>query len=461
MFLVLPVLGRSPEIYAFYSLILSLTIVLTYSDLGFVNALQREATNAFARGDTDEESKIYSVTAALLVAISLLFVFGIKIYFDLFFDDSKYLQIDQSVVLNMKNILIFILPISIVLQRLVQMMLLARVNEVKFLKFDSLFNFLKLLVLFVFLYLNVFRLDYYWLVITIVSIIGYSILAFQNVIKLVWVKQLDVRRIVRTSWKLSGSGFVGSLVWLLIFEMDILIVSTTMGISALIFYAPASQLLNFAKKYYNVLFAPLANRLILSYDKGEMTLGLSMTNLWFTIILPLTFGAFTILFFTGDIFFDVWMGSIYAESFERFKPFIMILLITPFMHLTSAMFYSSRSYSQLLYVNLLGLVVFLSGNMVISTDYGFAYVKAFSILSIGTLSVIFCYKNLKEVIKMSLIYETLFFIAISVIYCLLIEGLQIRNIWSLLFGLFFLFLITLILTFRKNRFNKQLLEKFG
>ena len=58
LFIVSPLLTSSPPIYGIYAICVSLTIFLSYTDLGFVGAAFKFASEFYARSKREQEIKV-------------------------------------------------------------------------------------------------------------------------------------------------------------------------------------------------------------------------------------------------------------------------------------------------------------------------------------------------------------------------------------------------------------------
>ena len=81
--MIIPRISNNPNIYALYSVVLSLMIFLQYADLGFLGAGQKYAAEAFAKKEEVRECKILGfVHYILFLAIILYTLILIYFYFN-------------------------------------------------------------------------------------------------------------------------------------------------------------------------------------------------------------------------------------------------------------------------------------------------------------------------------------------------------------------------------------------
>ena len=67
LLIVVPHLSNNIELYGIYSFCISFTLYLTYADIGFLNAGQKYAAEAYAKNNRKEEVQILGFTAAILL----------------------------------------------------------------------------------------------------------------------------------------------------------------------------------------------------------------------------------------------------------------------------------------------------------------------------------------------------------------------------------------------------------
>jgi len=70
---VIPFISSDPELFGIYSFCISLSLYLSYADIGFLSAGQKYAAEEFAKGNITEEIKIYGFTFWLLILMFIPF----------------------------------------------------------------------------------------------------------------------------------------------------------------------------------------------------------------------------------------------------------------------------------------------------------------------------------------------------------------------------------------------------
>src|SRR6478735_188505 len=129
LFIVLPSIAKNKDLYGIYSVCISLTIFLSYADLGFVNAGTKYAAEFYAMQDRLKEKRIIGFAAFILFIFILIFSFivgAIAIRPEWMFNDIK--QEDAKVATYLLGTLALFAPIT-VFQRTLQMIFSIRLED--------------------------------------------------------------------------------------------------------------------------------------------------------------------------------------------------------------------------------------------------------------------------------------------------------------------------------------------
>ena len=72
MMIIIPLITDNQEIYAIYTLVISISIFLSYPDLGFVSASVKFGGEAYINGNIKNEVSYYGFTSIILFGFILL-----------------------------------------------------------------------------------------------------------------------------------------------------------------------------------------------------------------------------------------------------------------------------------------------------------------------------------------------------------------------------------------------------
>ena len=122
LFVVVPKLSNSPELYGIYASCISFALYLTYADIGFLSAGQKYAAEAYAQGDMRKELNILGFTGAVLLIMIIPFSLSmLYLSYNPEFIIKNLSLAGQKIASQLFLILAVLLPIQIFFQRLVQL----------------------------------------------------------------------------------------------------------------------------------------------------------------------------------------------------------------------------------------------------------------------------------------------------------------------------------------------------
>ncbi len=170
---VVPHLSNNSELYGIYSICISFTLYLSYADIGFLNAGQKYAAEAYAKNNRKDEVEILGFTTAILLL--MLVPFSISMI---------YLSLNPEIIIknlsekgqNIAGSIFLILgtiqPFQTIIKRLLESILIIRIKDYISLKIDVIFNLLKIGSIFFFFTNDLYLIVEYYLLITFLSLIS-------------------------------------------------------------------------------------------------------------------------------------------------------------------------------------------------------------------------------------------------------------------------------------------------
>ena len=266
MLVVVPHISEEQELFGVYSVVMSIALYLTYSDLGFLSAGQKYAAESYANGNRDNEYRIIGFTIFLLLVMSVPFT--VTAYFVSLNPTVIISELSDNakiIASRLFFIIAFLLPVQVLLQRLVQSILSIRLKDYLYLRIDFFSNLIKITSTFWF-----FKSDY-----LLVEFVAFSILLtiLSQIFILINFKTrhsyeiLQVLREVKFSLdtynkvsKLAYSSLLVTLSWILYYELDLVFIGRWLGARQVAIYAVAFSFLNFTRTFWNALYSPFAHR---------------------------------------------------------------------------------------------------------------------------------------------------------------------------------------------------------
>ncbi|MCD0473665.1 lipopolysaccharide biosynthesis protein [Flavobacterium sp. EDS] len=321
MFIVIPYLTANPVIYGVYTICISISIFLSYADLGFISAGQKYASESFARGKIEEEIKVIGFSNFILLLILIFFTicfFVLSCYPELIVQGL----IDgpaKSIASSLFFILALFTPITL-LQRILQMICGVRLEDFIIQRSNIIASILKILSVLWFFGRDKYDIVGYFGFTQIVNLVA-SIITICIIKKrynynfILLLKSIRFRKEVFFRVKnLAFTSFFLTLAWILYYELDPIVIGRLLGPKQVAIYAIGLTILSFFRSILGILFSPFNarfNHFIGNNDKDglESFFLQIVTILAPLIVLPIV----TISMLVQPLLLS-WVGSDYLES---------------------------------------------------------------------------------------------------------------------------------------------------
>lgn len=400
MLIVIPYITDNKVVYGIYSICISTAMFLNYSDLGFVSAGIKYAGECYARGEHDDEIKFYGfsgfvlfIFVATIASVYFLFSYNPSILIK-GIDNSNYLSIASNLLLVQA-----VFSFNTILQRYVSGVFQVRIKEYVFQKINIIGSILKISSVFYFFSAGNYDIVGYFLFTKIVElltiIVGVNIISMKY--KLFFSDYLRALRFDKKIFNKSKHLAFGSLfttfMWILYYELDIIVIGYFLGASAVAVYSISFLLMNFIRSLSSVIFSPFQNRYNHFVGLNDID-GLKV--LLYKVILfsmpILVIPIFTIVFLSNNII-STWAGKEYLES-----SIILTLLAINFMYgflrqPGANMLVTLVRIKEMYWINAVATLVFWAGVLLTKDYLGIKSFAIFKLLS-GTLVMIFYFNFL-------------------------------------------------------------------
>ena len=472
MLIVLPSLANNLELFGVYSFCISLTMYLTYSDLGFLGAGQKYAAEAFALGDSKKELELLGFTMMLLI----LMIAPFSILMVTFSVDPILIIADlglegRDIARSMFLIIGLVLPVQIILQRLSQSILTVRVMDYVGLKVDVFVNLIKISSVFYFFSSDNYKIIEFFLFSTLLTI-GSQLYVLYRIRK---VEKIDFwwllksikfsKKYYRIMKRLAWGSFALTFGWLIYYELDLLIIGKLFGVYEVGIYAVAFTFLNFLRSLWNSVFLPFAQRFNHFVAEKKHFEIKKFLNSLIEYTLPLNVLVTVILFLYCDKLVLYWVGEDYGESVIILKILIIGNLFS-FLNIPASHYFSAlRCYNYLYLLAIVFPTVFLGIVYLTYSDFGLIGIALAKTIT-NSVAFIISLAGIIKVFSAFQIFARWFFPLISVfgIYWFGFMGVtdellvaDCKSSFELLKLIFFLGIITaisysfLLLCLKKNR----------
>lgn len=349
LLVVVPSLSSNKEMYGIYSVCTSITIFLSYADLGFLGAGTKYAAENYARGEKEEELKIVGFSHFMLLCVVLL----ISAFFLVlsFRPDLLIANIGHGEEYHVAKSLLLILALcspTVVLQRMIQMIFSVRLQEYKMQRFAIIGNIVKILSVLYFFgngrydivgyYLTTYIINIVVILIGFIQIKCYFGYSFIDIIQHLKFNKTVFDRIK----KLAMSTLFVTLTWVVYYEFDSIVIGKFLGAEAVATYAIGLTLIGFIRSILAVFFGPFAARFnhFVALHQNEELRRFYVTII--TVMFPIAvFPILSIAIMCKPIIFS-WVGVQYVESV--------------------------KSATLLVLCNVLGFIAYPAGNLIVAQE---------------------------------------------------------------------------------------------
>ena len=377
MLIVVPHLSNDPELYGIYSFCIAFTLYLTYADIGFLNAGQKYAAEAYARNNRKEEVEIFGFTAAILLLMIIPFSV-VMIYLsynpDLLISDLS--EKGRDVIGSIFLILGTVLPFQITIQRLVQSILIIRIKDYISLRVDVIFNLVKIGSVFYFFTGDTYLVVEYYLFITLTTILSSVIILMtikktENYDFLLLLKSIKLRKKEYSLInKLAYSSLVLSLGWLIYYELDVILIGKYFGPNDIAIYAIGFTFLSFLRTLWGSVFSPFSqrfNHLVVLNSDLELK---KLIKIIIDYTLPLCILVTLTLVLAAEKMTYYWVGEYYKDSILILKILILGTVFNFVTHPASFYFNSATKYKFIYLIALILPITFFLGVILLFPNYG-------------------------------------------------------------------------------------------
>ena len=407
MFVVVPMISADKPIYGIYTICVSLSIFLQYADLGFLGAGQKFAAEAFAKKDLTTEIRITGFTTFILLifllllsVVFLVFAYAPQLIIDNLTDPAKY-NIAQQLLL----VLALTTPITL-LQRIVQMIYVIRMEDYIFQRINIIGNTIKILSVFYFFGGERYNIVGYFLFIQLVSLIVPMVniaLAHRRYnydIGLLLKSIRFDRTIFAQTQRLAFSLFFGMIAWILYYELDAVSIGALWGAEKVAIYGIGFTLLTFVRTILGTLFSPFYARFnhFVDNEEGLKKLLSDVTVLYQPIVMYMLLS----VTFLAEPLVLCWVGDSYRASVPVVRWLMLCSRYAFIRYPVGALLVVKQRVKEMYYLNWLVPLVFWGG--ILATQHylqelSFAFFKWLAFL----IMMLVYYKILLSYLQLSLV----------------------------------------------------------
>lgn len=267
MLIVIPQLTSNPTIYGIYMLCVSTAFFLSYADIGFIGAGFKYSAEYYAKGDLENEIKMQGFVNFILAVFVFIFFL---LYITLSFYPSVIIKdISNQFEVSIASKLLLIQGIfsfSIVIQRINNTAFGIRLEDYNLQKIMIMAYSIKILSIFYF-----FRSAHY-------DIVGYflfgkSVELIAGLVGILFVKlkyhySLSLllksfrfsKNIYNKTKQLAIASFYNTIMFMLFYELDSIVISKYLGAQALAYFAIGLTITRFFRSFFSMIYGPVQAR---------------------------------------------------------------------------------------------------------------------------------------------------------------------------------------------------------
>jgi O-antigen/teichoic acid export membrane protein len=386
MFIVVPYLTTNPVIYGIYSISISVSIFLSYADLGFMSAGQKYASEAFAKGDKNGEIGIVGFTNFILLVFLLLFsilFFVFSRYPDLLIKDLS-LPAHKEIASKLLLILALFTPVTL-LQRLLQMIFGVRLEDFIIQRTNIIANLIKIVSVLYFFREENYDIVGYFFFVQVVNLIASLITLFiaQKRYQYGFILLLKSIRfnseVFAKTRALAFTSLYSALTWILYYEIDAAAIGKMLGPEQVAIFAIGLTILSFFRSILGTLFAPFNvrfNHFIGLNDKeGLRTFYKTITRITEPMVVIPIIG---ILLMAKPLIIS-WVGHSYLDSVQPTQILVLCNLFAFISYPTSLLLMAQERIRMMYIVNTMLPFIYWIG---IFLTYKYIGLNAFAVFKL-------------------------------------------------------------------------------
>lgn len=383
LFIVVPYLSSNPAIYGLYSICISLSIFLSYADLGFLSAGIKYAAESFAQGDKKREIEVIGFTGFIIgILLSFLMIFFLYCSYNPSLVVKGLVSGKETVT---ASFLFLILAISIpnsLFQRLIQMIFSIRLQDYITQRLNIFGSILRISSVLFFFTNNSYHIVGYY-AFTQITFFVTTIIAFFVARRLYSYDFLSLVKSFRFNKEvfnrvksLAFSTLFLTICWILYYEIDPFVIGKISGVEKVSLFAVGLTLIEFFRSFFGILFSPFNvrfNHLIGQNDsKG-------LKDFFFHIIKifsPIVVFPIICLVILSSPFVLSWVGVPYQNSIIIARWLLLCNLFAFITYPASMLMMGLKRIKEMYWINAIIVVVYWLG---VILSYHFWGLKSFAI----------------------------------------------------------------------------------
>ncbi|WP_264535069.1 lipopolysaccharide biosynthesis protein [Flavobacterium sp. N1736] len=330
LFIVTPFLATNAYLFGVYSIVTSLSLFLTYADVGFLSAGVKYASECVAREERDEEIKIIAfVTFVLTIFVSIIAI--ITVVFACY-PHVLIKSLSDKFSEHIASVLLLVFALStpvLILQRSVQIIFNIRLKDYLYQRIFTTANLVKISSAYFFFGNGKYMLIEYFIFTQIIGLIAVIITLYlaRKIFNYDLTKYFKSIKFSRTIYnktrKLAFSSLFVTVSWIIFYEIDLIVIGKFIGPKAIALFSLCLSVTVLFRSLHSIFYNPFIAKFNHYIGKKDFK---SFSEAFYKILvlgLPISVFPTLIVVLTIKSFVFSWVGPSYSSMI----PIVSVLLI--------------------------------------------------------------------------------------------------------------------------------------
>lgn len=402
MFVVVPSLSANPNIYGIYAVCTSIMVFLSYADLGFLGAGTKFAAEYYAREERDKELEVVGFSHFILLVIVCLISL---VFLVISFHPSWLIKdIPPGKETEVAHALLLILALfspTIVLQRMVQMLFNIRLQDYKVQRVIIVGNLIKIASVFVFFSNGRYDIVGYYLTFNLINVVVVvvNLLQARQQLNIRFIEILKNIRFNRTVFsqvnKLAYSTMIGTILWVVFYELDSIVIGRLLGASAVASYAIGLTMLGFLRSLLGVFFAPFSARFnhlvgLKQEEQLKRFYYFVLQIMFFVVVIPIM----AVAIMSKSITIS-WVGWQYQDSIPIVTMLVLCNILAFVNYPCGSLIVSLQDMKKIYQTNIILPVVYWGGVGLTVSAWGIYAFPCFKLMAFMVVGLYYCFYSIR------------------------------------------------------------------
>lgn len=402
LFIVVPYLSADQTTYGIYSVCISITVFLSYADLGFLGAGRKYAAECFSRGDRQSEIELVGFSHFILLIFVLLLSF---VFLFLSFQPELLIkgieEGNQRLIAHSLLLILALFSPTIIVQRVLQMVFGIRLQDYILQKINIGGNLVKIVSVLYFFRGEHYDIVSYFLFMQIVNLICTALgvwkakKSYNYDFKLLIKSFRFSSEIYSKTKALAYSSLFVTLSWILYYEIDAFVIGRMLGAKEVAIFAIGLSILSFFRSLLGVFFSPFSSRFNHFIGEGKHddlkrfylhVVGISMPVVVFPVV--------AIVLFARPLVIS-WVGVDYESSVVIVQWLVLCNLLAFVSYPAGMLMTASERLKEMYVVSFLMPVVYWGGIIVTIENLGVESFAVFKFIAFSLSGIIYLWLSLK------------------------------------------------------------------